>query len=186
MEKKVTAGSPISQNEENVKAFFRKIFDFGNSSPISQNDEKVKNFIEENSEVRIAQNSENVKRYSEFFSKCLIPQNLADVKTFFEIIFDYLTMKREAAILRDELDSKYYRMYVYPRTLKVLSTAEFVKVNRIFKKSYTDLEAIDDFVEEVEAALAEAHLLKFVNTLFENISLDGEITVEVIDGVFFR
>ena len=48
MEKKVTAGSPISQNEENVKAFFRKIFDFGNSSPISQNDEKVKNFIEEN------------------------------------------------------------------------------------------------------------------------------------------
>ena len=186
MEKKVTAGSPISQNEENVKAFFRKNFDFGNSSLISQSDEKVKTFIEENSEVRIAQNSENVKRYSEFFSKCLIPQNLADVKTFFVIIFDYLTMKREAAILRDELDSKYYRMYVYPRTLRGLSTAEFVKVNRIFKKAYTDLEAIDDFVEEVEAALAEAHLLNFVNTLFENISLDGEITVEVIDGVFFR
>lgn len=186
MEKKVTAGSPISQNEENVKAFFRKNFDFGNSPLISQSDEKVKTFIEENSEVRIAQNSENVKRYSEFFSKCLIPQNLADVKTFFVIIFDYLTMKREVAILRDELDSKYYRMYVYPRTLRGLSTAEFVKVNRIFKKAYTDLEAIDDFVEEVEAALAEAHLLKFVNTLFENISLDGEITVEVIDGVFFR
>ena len=132
MEKIATTGIPISQNEENVKAFFRKNFDFGNSSLISQSDEKVKTFIEENSEVRIAQNSENVKRYSEFFSKCLIPQNLADVKTFFVIIFDYLTMKREAAILRDELDSKYYRMYVYPRTLKVLSTAEFVTVNQIF------------------------------------------------------
>lgn len=155
MEKIATTGIPISQNEENVKAFFRKNFDFGNSSLISQSDEKVKTFIEENSEVRIAQNSENVKRYSEFFSKCLISQNLADVKTFFEIIFDYLTMKREAAILRDELDSKYYRMYVYPRTLKVLSTAEFVKVNQIFKKAYTDLEAIDDFVEERQGTGAE-------------------------------
>lgn len=60
MEKKVTAGSPISQS-----------------------DEKVKTYIEENSEVRIAQNTENVKRYSEFFLKCLTSQNLADVKTFF-------------------------------------------------------------------------------------------------------
>lgn len=59
-----------------------------------------------------------------------LSQNLADVKTFFEIIFDYLTTKREAAILRDELDSKYYRMYVYPRTLRGASTVEFVKINR--------------------------------------------------------
>lgn len=186
MEKKVTAGSPISQNVENVKAFFKKNSDNRNLFPISQNDEKVKTFFKEISEVRIAQNSENVKRYSEFFSKCLISQNLADVKTFFEIIFDYLTMKREAAILREELDTTYYRMYVYPRTLRGLSTAEFVKANRMFKKAYTDLEAIDDFVEEIEAALDEAHLLGFVNTFFENFSLDSEITVEVFDGVLYR
>ena len=52
MEKKVTAGSPISQNEENVKAF----------SSVSQNDEKVKTFFKENSEVRIAQNTD-IKSY---------------------------------------------------------------------------------------------------------------------------
>ena len=186
MEKKVTAGSPISQNVENVKAFFKKNSDNRNLFPISQNDEKVKTFFKEISEVPIAQNSENVKRYSEFFSKCLISQNLEDVKRFFEIICDYLMMKRDAAILREELDATYYNMYVYPRTLRGASTSKFVTANRMFKKAYTDLEAIDDFVEEIEAALDEAHLLGFVNTFFENIFLDSEITVEVIDGVLHR
>ena len=95
-----------------------------------------------------------------------ISQNLADVKTFFEVIFDYLTTKREAAILRDELDSKYYRMYVYPRTLRGASTVEFVKINRKFEEMYSKLEKIDDCVGEIEMALAEAHLLEFVNTFF--------------------
>ena len=156
MENRVTAGSPISQNEGNVKSFSRKF---------------------RNTMLRLLYHK--IRRMSRPFQKKF-------QMCVFEIIFDYLTMKREAAIFRDELDSKYYRMYVYPRTLKGLSTAEFVKVNRIFKKAYTDLEAIDDFVEEVEAALAEAHLLEYVNTFFENISLDREITVEVINGIFFR
>lgn len=96
-------------------------------------------------------------------------------------------LKREAAMIREELDTTYYRMYVYPRTLKGLSTAEFVKVNQMFKRVYTDLEAIDDFVEEIEAALDEAQLLGFVKTFFEKFSLDSEITVEVIDnGVLLR
>lgn len=156
MENRVTAGSPISQSEEKVKTFFKEI-----------------------SEVPIAQNSENVKRYSEFFTKCLISQSLADVKSFFEIIFNYLMMKREAAMLREELDTTYYRMYVYPRTLKGASTVEFVKTNRKFKEMYSELEKIDDCVEEIEMALDEAHLLRFVNTFFENISLDREFIVEV-------
>lgn len=179
MEKKVTAGSPISQNEENVKPFFKEIIGV---APLSQNSENVKNFFEKISDVHIAHNRGNVKRYSEFFSKCLISQNLEDVKTFFEIICDYLMLKREAAMIREELDTTYYRMYVYPRTLKGLSTAEFIKANQMFKMAYTDLEAIDDFVEEIEAALDEAQLLGFVNTFFENFSLDSEITVEVIDN----
>lgn len=109
-----------------------------------------------------------------FFTKCLITQNLADVKSFFEIIFNYLMMKREAAMLREELDTTYYRMYVYPRTLKGASTVEFVKTNRKFKEMYTDLEAIDDCVEEIEAAFEEAHLLGFVNTFFENFLLTAK------------
>ncbi|MBE6880977.1 MAG: hypothetical protein E7490_09120 [Ruminococcaceae bacterium] len=43
MEKKVTAGSPISQNEGNVKPFFKEIFGV---APLSQNSENVKTFFE--------------------------------------------------------------------------------------------------------------------------------------------
>ena len=49
----------------------------------------------------------------------------------------------------------------------------------MFKEMYTKIEKIDDCVEEIETALDEAHLLGFVNTFFENISLDSEIIAEV-------
>lgn len=82
MEKKVTAGSPISQNEENVKAFFRKNFDFGNSSLISQSDEKVKTFIEENSEVRIRRTPRMSRGIRNFFQSASYHKTLQMSRPF--------------------------------------------------------------------------------------------------------
>ena len=65
-----------------------------------------------------------------------------------------------------ELDVSEYRTFVYPRTIKGASTAEFIKTKREFEKYRVEVEA-----------MYETHLDEFVNTFFEKSSAKSEIMI---------
>ena len=70
-------------------------------------------------------------------------------------------------MLKAELDAAEYRTFVYPRTIKGASTAEFIKTKREYDKLRAEVEAMGNIADEIEAAMYEAHLDEFVNNFIK-------------------
>lgn len=87
--------------------------------------------------------------------------------TFFKIFFYGAELRNKVAKLKAELDASEYRTFVYPRTIKGASTAEFIRTKREYNKYRAEIEAMGRIADEIETAMNEAHLDEFVNTFFE-------------------
>lgn len=111
----------------------------------------------------------DVKSFLKYFSESPLARNDENVNTFFKVYFYGAELRSKVAMLKAELDAAEYRTFVYPRTIKGASTAEFIKTKREYDKLRTQVET-----------MYEAHLDDFVNTFFEKkfgkIS-DGDILV---------
>ena len=155
-----------------------------NGSPISQNGRFVNPFSENFFEGFIAQKLSDVKSFLKYFSESPIAQTEENVKTFFKIIFYGAELRSKVAKLKAEFDVLEYRTFVYPRTIKGASTAEFIKTKREYNKYRAEIEAMGNIADEIEAAMYEAHLDEFVNTFFEKKFgklNDGDILVLEIE-----
>lgn len=157
-------GSPISQNGRNVNTFSERNF---KGSPLSQNDRFVNPFSENFFEGFIARKLSDVKSFLKYFSESPNAQTEENVKNFFKIFFFSAELRNKAANLKAGLDASEYRTFVYPRTIKGASTAEFIKTKRKFEKYRAKVEAMGRIADEIEAAMYEAHLDDFVNAFFE-------------------
>ncbi len=157
-------GSPIPQNDRNVNTFSKKIF---KDSPIPQNGRFVNPFSGVFFERVIAQKLSDVKSFLKYFSEKPEAQTEENVKTFFKIFFFSAELRNKVANLKAELDASEYRTFVYPRTIKGASTTEFIKTKREYDKLRAEVEEMGRIADEIEAAVYEAHLDKFVNTFFE-------------------
>lgn len=164
MKNSKSIGSPISQNGRNVNTFSERNF---KGSPLSQNDRFVNPFSEKFFEGFIAQKLSDVKSFLKYFSENPEAQTEENVKTFFKIFFFGAELRNKVANLKAELDASEYRTFVYPRTIKGASTAEFIKTKREYDKLRAEVEEMGRIADEIEAAMYEAHLDKFVNTFFE-------------------
>ena len=89
--------------------------------------------------------------------------------TFFRIFAFGAELRSKVASLKAELDASEYRTFVYPRTIKGASTAEFIKTKREYDKLRAEVEEMGRIADEIEAAMYEAHLDEFVNTFFEKV-----------------
>ena len=138
-----------------------------NGNPISQNGRFVNPFSEKSFEAVIAQNLSDVKCFLKYFSESPKAQTEENVKTFFKIFFYGAELRSKVAKLKAELDASEYRTFVYPRTIKGASTAEFIKTKREYDKLRAEVEEMGRIADEIEAAMYEAHLDEFVNTFFE-------------------
>lgn len=127
----------------------------------------VNPFSKKSFEAVIAQNLSDVKSFLKYFSESPNAQTEENVKTFFKIFFFSAELRNKVANLKAELDASEYRTFVYPRTIKGASTAEFIKTKREYDKLRTEVKEIDRIADEIEAAMYEAHLDEFVNTFFE-------------------
>ncbi|HEZ7989165.1 MAG TPA: hypothetical protein RWN64_08880, partial [Ruminococcus sp.] len=85
----------------------------------------------------------------------------------FQDFFFGAELRNKVANLKAELDASEYRTFVYPRTIKGASTAEFIKTKREYDKLRAEVEDMGRIADEIEAAMYEAHLDEFVNTFFE-------------------
>lgn len=155
-----------------------------NGNPISQNGRFVNPFSEKKFEGVIAQNLSDVKSFLKYFSESPEAQTEENVKTFFKIFFYGAELRSKVAELKAELDALEYRTFVYPRTIKGASTAEFIKTKREYNKYRAEIEAMGRIADEIETAMYEAHLDEFVNTFFEKKFgkvNDGDILVLEIE-----
>ena len=157
-------GSPISQNGRNVNTFSERNF---KGSPLSQNDRFVNPFSENFFEGFIARKLSDVKSFLKYFSESPNAQTEENVKNFFKIFFFSAELRNKVTNLKAELDASEYRTFVYPRTIKGASTAEFIKTKREYDKLRAEVEEMGRIADEIEAAMYEAHLDEFVNTFFE-------------------
>lgn len=164
MKNSKSIGSPISQNGRNVNTFSERNF---KGSPLSQNDRFVNPFSENFFEEFIAQKLSDVKSFLKYFSESPEAQTEENVKTFFKIFFFGAELRSKVAMLKAELDAAEYRTFVYPRTIKGASTAEFIKTKREYDKLHAEIETMGNIADEIEAAMYEAHLDELVNTFFE-------------------
>ena len=181
MKNSTAIGSPISQNGRNVNTFSERNF---KGSPLSQNERFVNPFSEKFFEGFIAQKLSDVKSFLKYFSEKPEAQTEENVKTFFKIFFFGAELRNKVANLTAELDASEYRTFVYPRTIKGASTAEFIKTKREYDKLRAEIEAMGNIADEIEAAMYEAHLDEFVNTFFEKKFgklNDGDILVLEIE-----
>lgn len=105
-----------------------------NGSPISHNGRFVNPFSEKIFEGFIAQKLSDVKSFLKYFSESPEAQTEENVKTFFKIFFFGAELRNKGANLKAELDASEYRTFVYPRTIKGASTAEFIKTKREYDK----------------------------------------------------
>ena len=138
-----------------------------NGSPISQNGRFVNSFSEKSFEAVIAQNLSDVKSFLKYFSESPLSQTEENVKTFFKIIFYGAELRSKVAKLKAELDVLEHRTFVYPRTIKGASTAEYIRTKREYDKCRAEIEAMSRIADEIEAAMYEAHLDEFVNTFLK-------------------
>lgn len=138
-----------------------------NGSPISQNGRNVNTFPEKFFEGFIAQKLSDVKCFLKYFSGSPEVQTEENVNTFFKIFFFDAELRSKVANLTAELDASEYRTFVYPRTIKGASTAEFIRTKREYNKLRAEVKEIDRIADEIEKAMYEAHLDEFVNTFFE-------------------
>jgi len=153
-------------------------------SPLSQNDRFVNPFSEKFFEGFISQKLSDVKSFLKYFSEKPEAQTEENVKTFFKIFFFSAELRNKVTNLKVELDASEYRTFVYPRTIKGASTAEFIKTKRGYDKLRAEVEEMGRIADEIEAAMYEAHLDEFVNTFFEEkLSKvnDGDILVLEIE-----
>ena len=164
MKNSKSIGSPISQNGRNVNTFSERNF---KGSPLSQNDRFVNPFSEKFFEGFIAQKLSDVKSFLKYFSEKPEAQTEENVKTFFKIFFFSAELRNKVTNLKAELDASEYRTFVYPRTIKGASTAEFIRTKREYNKYRAEIEAMGRIADEIETAMNEAHLDEFVNTFFE-------------------
>ena len=181
MKNSKSIGSPISQNGRNVNTFSERNF---KGSPLSQNDRFVNPFSENFFEGFIAQKLSDVKSFLKYFSESPNAQTEENVKTFFKIFFYGAELRSKVAKLKAELDALEYRTFVYPRTIKGASAAEFIKTKREYNKYRAEIEAMGKIADEIETAMYEAHLDEFVNTFFEKKFgkvNDGDILVLEIE-----
>ncbi len=134
-----------------------------NGSPISQNGRFVNPFSEKFFEGFIAQKMSDVKSFLKYFLESPEAQTEENVKTFFKIFFYGAELRNKVANLTAELDASQYRTFVYLCTIKGASTVEFIKTKREYDKLRTEIEAMGNIADEIEAAMYEAHLDEFVN-----------------------
>ena len=130
-------GSPVSQNDRNVNTFSERNL---KGSPLSQNDRFVNPFSENFFEGFIAQKLSDVKPFLKYFSENPEAQTEENVKTFFKIFFFGAELRNKVTNLKAELDASEYRTFVYPRTIKGASTAEFIKTKREYDKLRAEVE----------------------------------------------
>lgn len=128
-----------------------------NGNHISQNGRFVNPFSENFFEGFIAQKMSDVKSFLKYFSESPEAQTEENVKTFFKIFFYGAELRSKVAMLKAELDAAEYRIFVYPRTIKGASTAEFIKTKREFDKLRAEVEAMGSIADEIETAMYEAH-----------------------------
>ena len=155
-----------------------------NGSPISHNGRFVNPFSEKFFEGFIAQKLSDVKYFLKYFSGSPEAQTEENVKIFFKIFFFDAELRSKVANLTAELDALEYRTFVYPRTIKGASTAEFIRTKREYNKYRAEIEAMGRIADEIETAMYEAHLDEFVNTFFEKKFSkvnDGDILVLEIE-----
>ena len=124
-------------------------------------------FFKKSFEAVIAQNLSDVKSFLKYFSESPETQTEENVKAFFKIFFFGAELRNKVTNLKAELDASEYRTFVYPRTIKGASTAEFIKTKREYDKLRAEVEEMGRIADEIEAAMYEAHLDEFVNTFFE-------------------
>lgn len=138
------------------RPFLKKFLTAEFQVPYHKIQEKLIPFPKKNFTDGEAQKVGNVKRFLKIFLKNFsgspIAQNPENVKTFFEIFFDYLETKRNALLLREMLDVSYHRTFVYPRTIKGTSLGELIRTRECCNVLYSELEVIDNFVNEIESA----------------------------------
>ena len=127
----------------------------------------VNRFSKKSFEAVIAQNLSDVKSFLKYFSESPEAQTEENVKTFFKIFFFGAELRNKVTNLKAELDASEYRTFVYPRTIKGASTAEFIRTKREYNKLRAEVKEIDRIADEIEKAMYEAHLDEFVNTFFE-------------------
>ena len=174
-------GSPISQNGRNVNTFSERNF---KGSPLSQNDRFVNPFSENFFEGFIARKLSDVKSFLKYFSESPEAQTEENVKTFFKIFFFGAELRNKVANLTAELDTSEYRTFIFPRTIKGASTAEFIRTKREYNKLRAEVRKMGRIADEIETAMYEAHLDEFVNTFFEKKFgkvNDGDILVLEIE-----
>ncbi len=155
-----------------------------NRNPISQNDRFVNPFSEKSFEAVIAQNLSDVKYFLKYFSESPEAQTEENVKTFFKIFFYGAELRNKVAKLKAELDASEYRTFIFPRTIKGASTAEFIRTKREYDNLRAEVEEMGRIADEIETAMYEAHLDEFVNTFFEKKFgkvNDGDILVLKIE-----
>lgn len=127
----------------------------------------VNPFSKKSFEAVIAQNLSDVKSFLKYFSESPDAQTEENVKAFFKIFFFDAELRNKVTNLKAELDASEYRTFVYPRTIKGASTAEFIKTKREYDKLRAEVEEMSRIANEIEAAMYEAHLDEFINTFFE-------------------
>jgi hypothetical protein len=127
----------------------------------------VNPFSKKSFEAVIAQNLSDVKSFLKYFSESPNAQTEENVKTFFKIFFFGAELRNKVTNLKAELDASEYRTFVYPRTIKGASTAEFIRIKREYNKLRAKVREMGRIADEIEAAMYEAHLDEFVNTFFE-------------------
>lgn len=102
----------------------------------------------------------------------------------FQDFFYGAELRSKVAKLKAELDALEYRTFVYPRTIKGASTAEFIKTKREYNKLHAEVREMGRIADEIEKAMYEAHLDEFVNAFFEkkfDKVNDGDILVLEIE-----
>ena len=101
----------------------------------------------------------------------------------FQDFFFGAELRNKVANLKAELDASEYRTFVYPRTIKGASTAEFIKTKREYDKLRAEVEEMGRIADEIEKAMYEAHLDEFVNTFFEKkfgkVNEDGILVLKI-------
>ncbi len=148
-----------------------------NGNPISQNGRFVNPFSENFFEGFIAQQMSDVKSFLKYFSESPEAQTEENVKTFFKIFFFGAELRNKIANLTAELDASEYRTFVYPRTIKGASTAEFIRTKREYDKLRAEVNEMGRIADEIEKAMYEAHLDEFVNTFFEKSSANSTTAI---------
>lgn len=154
------------------------------ASPVSHNGRFVTPFSEKYFEGFIAQKLSDVKYFLKYFSGSSEAQTEENVNTFFKIFFFDAELRSKVANLTAELDASEYRTFVYPRTIKGASTAEFIRTKREYNKYRAEIEAMGRIADEIETAMYEAHIDEFVNNFFEKRFRkvnDGDILVLEIE-----